>query len=79
MRGLKGSQRIGNNRSTCSTCNTFVQAVRRLAFNRMRETYPKEFEAVRLRVELDLYPQVIDRFTIDNPLSGRPAGDGEES
>jgi hypothetical protein len=69
MRGLKGSQRIGNNRTTCATCNNFVQAVRRHTLNRLRATFPDKHEELRLKVELDLYPQVIDRFTREHPLS----------
>jgi hypothetical protein len=76
MRGLKGSQRIGNNRASCTTCNQWVQAVRRNTLSRLRDRFPTEHEELRLRVELDLYPQVIDRFDREHPLSAKPTEEG---
>ena len=63
MAGGEGGQRIGNKRSTCKTCNAFTQSVRRLTLTRLKERYPADYEELRLRTEMDLYPQVIDQFT----------------
>lgn len=61
-RGVGGRARIGNNRNSCTTCNNFVQRVMRLTRKRLKELHPEEYEQIRLRVELDLYPQVIEDF-----------------
>jgi len=58
--GLKGSARIGNRRSRCTTCNNFVQNVMRLTAARLREAHPEEYQTLRMRVEYDLYPQVME-------------------
>jgi hypothetical protein len=63
MAGGEGGQRIGNNRSTCTTCNNFTQNVRRLTLTRLKERFPQDYEELRVRTEMDLYPQVIDDFT----------------
>lgn len=62
MRGVKGMARIGNRRSRCATCNNFVQNVMRLTRKRLKELHEEEYATIRLRVELDLYPQVIENF-----------------
>jgi len=62
-RGAGGSARIGNFRSICTTCNNFSQNVRRLAQKRLKEEYPEEYEEIRIRVEADLYPQVIEDWS----------------
>jgi len=70
MRGKQGGQRIGNNRSVCATCNNFAQNIRRLASKRLKEKHPAEYEELRVRAELDLYPQVIEEFrAVYPPLS----------
>lgn len=61
-RGHGGGTRIGNRRGTCSSCNNFNQRVVRLASKFLREKYPEEYAKLRLRAELDLYPQVIEEF-----------------
>lgn len=63
LAGFDGGARIGNRRSTCQTCNNFTQNVRRLTLTRLKERYPEDYEELRLRTEMDLYPQVIDAWT----------------
>lgn len=60
-RGIAGNCRIGNRRNGCGTCNAFAQNVLRISRQRLRELHPEEYDAIRLRVEIDLYPQVIER------------------
>jgi hypothetical protein len=60
--GRGGEARIGNRRRECPTCNAFAQNVMRLAFRRFREREPEQWQALRLAVELDLYPNVIEAF-----------------
>lgn len=62
QRGVGGRARIGNNRNRCTTCNNFAQNVMRLTRKRLKELHSEEYEAIRQRVELDLYPQVIENF-----------------
>lgn len=66
MKGVvteKSRARIGNRRSQCETCNTFAQNVRRLALKQFMETHNEEYQKIRLRIELDLYPQVLEEFS----------------
>ena len=62
MHGVGGGARIGNRRSQCSTCNNFAQNVMRMTRKRLKEMHEEEYEAIRLRVEMDLYPQVIENW-----------------
>ena len=62
-RGAGGSARIGNFRTICTTCNNFSQNVRRLTAKRLKEAHAEEYEAIRIRVEADLYPQVIEDWS----------------
>lgn len=66
MRGLGGGARIGNRRNVCTTCNNFVQNVMRLTRKRLMELHREEYEQIRLRAELDLYPQVIDDWVLEH-------------
>ena len=54
--------RIGNRRNKCSTCNNFAQNVMRLTRKRLMEAHQEEYDKIRISVELDLYPQVIENF-----------------
>ena len=62
-RGVVGTARIGNYRTVCKTCNNFSQNVRRVTLNRMRDKYRDEYEETKVRVEVDLYPQVIEEWS----------------
>jgi len=55
-----GGARIGNRRSQCTTCNNFAQNVMRMTRKRLKEAHAEEYEVIRLKVELDLYPQVVE-------------------
>ena len=63
LRGERGSARIGNRRNRCATCNNFAQNVMRLTRKRLMEAHREEYDRLRLTVELDLYPQVMDDWT----------------
>lgn len=69
MRELGGSARIGNRRNSCSTCNNFAQNVMRLTRKRLLEEHPDEYAKIRLQVEMDLYPQVIEEHNRMHPLA----------
>lgn len=69
MRGHEGMARIGNRRNRCRTCNNFVQNVMRLTRKRLMERHAEEYTMIRLRTELDLYPQVMEDWTAANPQS----------
>lgn len=68
MRERGGSARIGNHRGVCSTCNNFVQNVMRLTRKRLLEKHPEDYAQLRLRVEMDLYPQVIEQHNRKYPV-----------
>jgi hypothetical protein len=68
-----GHWRIGNQRRSCSTCNAFAQNVMRLTRKRLKEKYPEEYERIRLQVEMDLYPQVIETHAARYPETQRRA------
>lgn len=68
FRGLRGSTRIGSRRNRCTTCNNFAQNVMRLTRKRLVEMYPEESARIRTRVELDLYPQVMEDWNRDHPM-----------
>lgn len=61
--GIETWIRIGHRRNSCRTCNNFVRSVDRLALRRLREAHPEEYQALRLMIEADLYPQVMEDFT----------------
>lgn len=62
MAGRGGGVRIGNHRRTCGTCNRWAQAIMRVTRTRLKERYAEEYERLRLEVERDLYPGVIEEF-----------------
>lgn len=59
-KGKGGGARIGNQRNSCRTCNNWAQNVMRLTRKRLMTTFAKEYKAIQLQVEADLYPQVIE-------------------
>jgi hypothetical protein len=67
MRGLGGKARIGNRRNRCTTCNNFAQNVMRLTRRKLKEMHEAEYELIRLRVEMDLYPQVMEDWLEGHP------------
>jgi hypothetical protein len=64
FKGHGGDARIGNRRRTCTTCNRFSQSVLRMTRSRLIEQYEDEYRQIRLKVEADLYPQVIEQFLL---------------
>jgi hypothetical protein len=62
QRGVGGNARIGSRRSLCGTCNRFNQAVSRTARSLLADKHPDEYSRIRLQVECELYPQVIESF-----------------
>jgi hypothetical protein len=60
------SKRIGNRRNACTTCNNFGQNVIRISRQRLKEKHTEEYNEIRLQVELDLYPQVIEEWSARN-------------
>lgn len=68
-REIEGMNRIGNRRGTCDTCNNFNQAVMRLTRARLKAQHEDEYERLRLRVEMDLYPGVIEKWNVKKELS----------
>ncbi len=68
MRGETGQSRIGNRRNRCTTCNNFAQNVMRLTRKRLMELHREDYDEIRVRVELDLYPQVIESWNRKVPL-----------
>lgn len=60
--------RVGSRRNMCTTCNNFAQNVMRLTRMQLKALHPDEYETIRARVELDLYPQVIEDFSIKEGL-----------
>lgn len=78
MRGLGGQARIGNRRNRCTTCNNFAQNVMRLTRSALKAKHLEEYETIRLRVERDLYPQVMEDWLEGHPeladLSAIPEG-----
>lgn len=71
QRGREGGARIGNRRNQCTTCNNFAQNVMRLTRRRLKEQHAEEYERIRVQVELDLYPQVVQRFMDEHPRAAR--------
>jgi ribosomal protein L19E len=74
MRGAGGGARIGNRRARCTTCNNFAQNVMRMTRRRLKELHEEEYAVIRLQVEADLYPQVIEDFISSHPRAAA-AGD----
>ena len=68
LNGHKGGARIGNHRRTCTTCNNFAQNVMRLTRKILLANHRAEYAQIRLRVEADLYPQVIEHFNISQGI-----------
>lgn len=68
-----GRYRIGNQRERCRTCNNFSQAVMRLTRSRLIKLYADEYQRLRLQVEHDLYPQVIQNWETAHPWASDPA------
>lgn len=62
VRGVTGKARIGNDKRRCTTCNNFARNVYRITSNKLRAAHAGEFEELRLRTELDLYPQVLEEW-----------------
>jgi hypothetical protein len=75
MKGLGGVARIGNRRNSCKVCNQFAQAVRRRTWARLVDLHKEEFDQLRLVVELELYPNVIDQFLLRYPQARPDAGE----
>ncbi|QNJ56036.1 hypothetical protein SEA_RASPUTIA_149 [Microbacterium phage Rasputia] len=65
---IEGMNRIGNRRGTCTTCNNFTQAVARNVAKRLKALHAEEAEKLRLRVEMDLYPGVIERWNVKKEI-----------
>lgn len=62
VHGVGGGARIGNRRSQCTTCNNWAQNVMRMTRKRLKEMHEDEYDVIRLQVEKDLYPQVIENW-----------------
>ena len=62
QRGIGGMARIGNRRSQCTTCNNFAQNVMRLTRKQLKERHSAEYDEIRLKVEMDLYPQIMESW-----------------
>lgn len=69
MRGIGGMARIGNRRNGCKTCNKFAQDVMRLTRKRMLEEYPEEYRRLRVLVEIEQYPDVMEAFMKQYPIA----------
>lgn len=67
MNGATGKTRIGNNRSTCGTCNRFYQRVMRMSRNRLIAQHQADYEKIRIVVERDLYPLILDQHELNFP------------
>lgn len=66
---IKGFNRIGNRRRLCDTCNNFAAAVRRgIAKRLLEQATEEELAKLRLQVERDLYPGVIERWNVSKGL-----------
>lgn len=74
--GVNGGARIGNRRNKCATCNNFAQNVMRLTRKMLAENHSKEYADIRMRVELDLYPQVIESYLLSHPYARGDADAG---
>lgn len=60
--GRSGRARLGNYRSVCQTCNNFARRVERRTLKELKDKYREEFRRIRIKVEYDLYPQVIEEW-----------------
>lgn len=70
MNGATGKTRIGNNRSSCDTCNRFSQRVMRMTRSRLIAKHQDEYDRIRVLVERDLYPLIIDQHLQRFPQAG---------
>lgn len=61
--GHEGMARIGNRRRDCATCNNFAANVRRLTAARLKAAHQAEWDELQLRVEMDLYPSIIQSYS----------------
>lgn len=68
-RGGKGAQRIGNQRTKCSTCNNFAQNVLRHTASRLKVRHQAEYDQIKMEVTFDLYPQVIETYAREAGLT----------
>lgn len=48
----------------------------RLTRRRLKEQHAEEYERIRVQVELDLYPQVVERFMAEHPRAARTEEEG---
>jgi hypothetical protein len=67
-RGRGGGARIGNHRLTCGTCNRWAQKVMRAARSRLIELHADEYARMRLEIERDLYPGVLEAYSQAHPV-----------
>lgn len=51
----QGSNRVGNRRSACGTCNRFTQTVTRRIGVALREAHPDEAAKLRTLIEAQVY------------------------
>lgn len=56
--------RIGHRRGRCRECNAFAQAVLRATLRQVREADPEGFEAMRSRVEVEVYAARYDATVV---------------
>lgn len=71
--GRGGGARIGNRRNVCTTCNNFAQNVMRMTRKRILEIHSDEYRAMRIKVERDLYPQVLEDYLIERGMTEETA------
>lgn len=76
--GRGGRARIGNRRHHCQACNNFAQAVRRTAYRQLLANHAEEYKSLRLSIELELYPQVLERFLDKYPMAREAVTDGDD-
>ena len=65
MRGIGGKARLGSRRTECRTCNGFAVTVDRKVRQRLKARFPREYAEIRVQVEAELYPGVIEDFALD--------------
>ena len=61
----QNTRRIGNRRRECQTCNNFAANVRRIVAAELARRHTDEYAEIRLRVEMDLYAQVLQDYPAD--------------
>lgn len=77
MKGYGGRARIGNRRGRCSTCNNFAQSVMRNTRKQLIELHAEEYMNLRLKAELEVYPEVLKTFISLHPVTARKEDLGE--